>query len=68
MTFLLVDKDDDFTPSAIITTETTSAEDLQELIWNMANTIPLYDCNDLEEWLPDDCKITWINKDVEIVW
>jgi len=68
MIFLLLDKDNKMNPSAMITTETTTAQELQDIIYEMEKTIDDYCSDDLEDVLPADCKICWIYGDEEIIW
>lgn len=68
MTFLLLDKDNKMSPAAMIEAETTTADELQDIIDEMKSTVDGYCSDDLEARLPADCKICWIDGDEEIVW
>lgn len=66
--FLLLDKDNEMKPSAVIATETTTAQELQNIINKMESTVDGYCSDDLEARLPAGCYIYWINDDEKIVW
>ena len=67
MTFILRDKDVHGEPCALITTKTSTKEDVEEAIAKV-HRIECYDSDDLEKSLPKDCNVTWIDSNDEVWW
>lgn len=55
---------------AMITTETSTAKEVQNAIYRVKKTYENYDSDDLEAGLPDDCIIEWFDNDsdTEVWW
>ena len=69
MKILLRDKDEKYQAVAIIETETSTAEEVQHAIYKVKE-IEDYNSEDLEAGLPEDCTISWYDRetDAEVVW
>ena len=63
MTFLLRDQDNHYEPNAMIQTDTLTATELQELIYDIKAENPDYD----NEILTDEL-VNWIYEDEEVYW
>ena len=69
MTILLRDSDNHDEPSAIITTETLTAEEVQNIIYDMKTEYSDYDSEILTDLLVDKgCIVDWIDGDEEVFW
>ena len=67
MQILLRDADNHNEPSAIITTETLTAEEVQNIIYDMKTEY--YDSEVLTDLLVDKgCIVDWIDGDEEVFW
>lgn len=55
---------------AMITTKTSTVEDVQNAIYKVKETYEDYNSDDLEAGLPDDCTIEWFDNDAnsEVWW
>ena len=45
----------------VIIAKKSSVEDIQEAIDKVKEEVEYYDWEDIEQALPDDCKLLWIN-------
>ena len=45
----------------VIIAEKSSVEDIQEAIDKVKENVEYYDWEDIEQALPDDCKLLWVN-------
>ena len=70
MTYLLRDKDNHYEPSAMITTETLTAKEVQDLIYTMnEEEYGDYNSEILTEILEEKgCTIEWIGGEDEVYW
>ena len=55
----LKDLEENCVDGVIIAVKST-VEDIQETIDNVKNEVDLYDWTDIEQALPDDCKLLWV--------
>jgi len=69
MTYLLRDIDNHDEPNAMITTETLTAKEVQDLIYKMKEENGIYGSKLLTEILEEKgCTIRWIGGDDEVYW
>jgi len=68
-TYLLRDKDNHNEPSAMITTETFTAKEVQDLIYKVKEEDEDYNSETLTKFLEEKgCVVEWIGGDDEVYW
>ena len=69
MRIILLDKDDKYYPTAVIETETTTAQEIENIVNEVESTIDEYCFEDIEDRLPSDCKVFAIyGNEEEVIW